>query len=77
MDCEATQVPVVFEIFFIGKSGLFELSDDITAYPEEHEVLLQDGLQYRVLKIIENETQDTKQKFNIIQLQYPAWFKIL
>ena len=33
--CTPDQVPVVFEIYFKGKSGLFELDDDITAYPGE------------------------------------------
>ena len=48
-DCSLEQVPVVFEIFFKGKSGLFELDDTITAFPGEQEVLLQDGFEYRVL----------------------------
>ena len=38
--CLPDQVPVVFEIYFKGKSGLFELDDRITAYPGEQEVLL-------------------------------------
>ena len=48
-DCSKNHVPVVFEINFKGTSGLFELDDDMTAYPGEREVLLQDGLEYRVL----------------------------
>ena len=63
---------VVFEIFFNAKTGLFELDDGISAYPGEQEVLLQDGLQYRVINKMEKETQTTQKKFNLIQLQYPA-----
>ena len=70
--CPPEKVPVVFEIFFKGKSGLFELDDGITAFPGEQEVLLQDGLEYRVLSNEEIKTEDTKQKFNLIKLQYPA-----
>ena len=40
VDCEPEQMPVVFEIFFNAKHGLFELDDGITAYPGEQEVLL-------------------------------------
>ena len=70
--CSPEQLPVVFEIHFKGKSGLFELDDSITAYPGEQEVLLQDGLEYRVLSNTEKETQDTRHKFRLIQLQYSA-----
>lgn len=48
-ECPDDQIPVVFEIFFMSRSGFIELDDDITAYPGEQEVLLQDGLKYRVL----------------------------
>ena len=43
--------PVIFKIKFRGNSGLFELDDELTAYPGENEVLLQDGLKYRVLRV--------------------------
>ena len=39
-DCSSEEVPVVFEIYFRGTSGLFELENAITAYPGEEEVLL-------------------------------------
>ena len=42
---------MVFQIDFKGKKGLFYMSDEYTAYPGEGEVLLQDGLQYRVTAI--------------------------
>ena len=38
------KVPVVFEIDFKGQKGLFEMTDGFSAYPNEGEVLLQDGL---------------------------------
>ena len=39
-----TELPVVFEIIFKGPIGLFDLTDEFTAFPEEQEVLIQDGL---------------------------------
>ena len=42
------------EIEFTGQSQFFSLnSKDYTAYPIEQEVLLQDGIDYEVLEIIE------------------------
>lgn len=41
---------MLFEIEFTGDKGLFELSKEYTAYPDENEVLIQDGLKYRVLE---------------------------
>ena len=34
------RVPVVFEIFFKGSIGLFELTSEHTAFPGEDEVLI-------------------------------------
>ena len=65
-DYSPSQTPVVFEIFFKGKSGLLEIDDDTTAYPGEQEVLLQDGLQYRVLNKMEKETETTREKYTHI-----------
>ena len=62
----------MFEITFTGKEGLFELTEEFTAYPGEGEVLIQDGLEY---KIIDNEvkmTSNTNKEFRLIKLQYPA-----
>ena len=54
--------PVVFEIEFHGKKGLFEMTDDYTAYPGENEVLIQDGLKYQVITNQElNSTKYNKQ----------------
>ena len=52
------EVPVIFEIIFNGNSGLFELTQEFSAYPEECEVLLQDGLEYRILSNEERENSD-------------------
>ena len=71
-DIKDDQIPVVFEIQFKGKSGLFELDDDITAYPGEQEVLLQDGFEYRILSNKDIETKNTGNKFRLIKLRYPA-----
>ena len=40
----------MIQIEFTGENGLFEMSEQYTAYPEEDEVLIQDGLQYRVME---------------------------
>ena len=50
MNLPPEKTPVVFEIEFHGTSGLFELSSEFTAYPDEQEVLVQDGLEYRVVE---------------------------
>ena len=44
VDDEEGKIPVIFEINFTGRIGLFELTDEYTAYPKEDEVLIQDGL---------------------------------
>ena len=45
-ECKAEKVPVVLQIQFMERHGYFELAGEFTAYPEEEEVLIQDGLQY-------------------------------
>lgn len=44
-------LPVIFEIDFQSSIGLFEMTDDISAYPGEFEVLVQDGLVYEILAV--------------------------
>ena len=39
---------VVFKIVFSGDRGLFKLTEGYSAYSEEGEVLVQDGLRYLV-----------------------------
>ena len=56
----------MFEIFFKGRSGMFELDDTITAYPGEEEVLLQDGLEYKVLSNELKQTDDKNQNYFLI-----------
>ena len=34
---------------FKGSRGLFEMTEEYSAFPEEKEVLMQDGLAYRVV----------------------------
>ena len=41
--------PVIFEIHFNSQEGLFRMSEGYSAYPEEDEVLIQDGLMYSVI----------------------------
>ena len=44
-----SKYPVIFEIHFNSEEGLFKMSEEYSAYPEEGEVLIQDGLTYTVI----------------------------
>ena len=66
------QVPVVFQIVFRGSEGLFQLTTGFTAYPDEQEVLVQDGLTYLVTDNSEQLDPETNQTFRLIKLSYPA-----
>ena len=55
---EPEKIPVLMVIDFKGRRQYFNLSSEkYSAYPSEQEVLLQDGIQYRVLK---NEVVDVQ-----------------
>ena len=71
-DLKSYLIPVVFEILFKGNSGFFHLSEGFTAYEEEQEVLVQDGLTYRVTENLEQFNHQRNQKFRLIKLTYPA-----
>lgn len=43
-------MPILLQIQFAGGKGLFEMSAGYSAYADEDEILIQDGLEYRVLK---------------------------
>ena len=47
-DLKEDRVAVIYQIDFKGTCGLFEMTDEYTAYPGEGEVLVQDGLLYKV-----------------------------
>jgi len=68
------QVPVVFQIDFRGSEGLFEMTKGYTAFPEEDEVLIQDGLQYQVISNTEEiaDHEGQMQRYQLIRLQYPV-----
>ena len=71
-------MPVIFEIDFQGNSGLFELTDDVTAYPGEDEILVQDGLEYLIVsneEVIVAEPEEDKdggkkKNYRLIRLKY-------
>ena len=67
-------IPVVFEINFYGQQGLFEMTKGYTAFPNEREVLIQDGLEYSISQNIEASMQYDKTQINyhLIKLHYPA-----
>ena len=72
MDLKSDKVPVVFKIEFRGSQGLFQLTHGCTAYPEEQEVLVQDGLTYRVVDNSDQSDPVTNKKYRQITLSYPA-----
>ena len=65
-------LPVLFKIDFRGEKGLFKLTDEYTAFAEENEVLIQDGLEYLVVenKTIKDEISGVD--IQLIELKYPA-----
>ena len=62
------KTPVVFEICFKGTLRLFQLTKDFTAFPSEKEVLVQDGMTYRVTENSEQVHPVTNKKYHIIKL---------
>ena len=60
------QVPVVFEIIFLSDHGLFELTSGFSAYPDEGEVLIQDGLEYLVVSNEEQVDGASGQSYRLI-----------
>ena len=46
-DLKPDKVPVIFMIVFKSEMGLFEMTDEYSAY-DEKEVIVQDGFQYLV-----------------------------
>ena len=47
------------------------LSREYTAYPGENEVLIQDGLQFRVIDSMIERYEE--KEYKLIKLRYPAW----
>lgn len=70
-DLKEDQVAVIFKINFIGEKGLFFLSQEYSAYPDEGEILVQDGLQYLV-KTNEQKQADEADgiEYRLIELEY-------
>ena len=71
-NCQHDQLPVVFEIQFLQNFGLFYLSSEYTAYPDEDEVLIQDGLQYQVLESKEMIEEQSGKKYVLIRMRHPV-----
>ena len=63
---------MVLEIHFQTGQGLFELTSEYTAYPEESEVLIQDGLEYLIHEINEEINESNGKPFKVITLKYPT-----
>ena len=61
---EVNKVSVVFDIDFKGETGLFQLTDEFTAYPGENEILVQDGFKYLVLNVAEKINKKDKRNYD-------------
>ena len=64
---------MVYQIDFHGTKGIFEMSEGYSSYPDQGEVLIQDGLQYSITDIEEKE--DDGKPFFHITLRYPPQSK--
>ena len=71
-DCNNHQTPVLFEILIKGASGAFELTKGFSAFPNEKEVLVQDGLTYKVTGNSEQVDPESNKSYRLINLSYPA-----
>lgn len=72
LDCTADRIPVLFIIEFHGQHGLFEMTSAYTAFEDEDEVLVQDGLEYLIMSNEQLTMKDSGMKYQVIQLKYPA-----
>ena len=46
------KIPLLMEIIFQGNRQFFELNSyELSAYPDEQEILLQDGIKYQVEEV--------------------------
>ncbi len=66
------RLPVLFRINFSGDRGIFELSSGYSAYPEEEEVIIQDGLKYKVINNTDNFDEEKQMSYKLIELVFPA-----
>lgn len=71
-DLEEDKVAVIYNIVFNDDEGLFSMNDRRFTAFEEEEVLLQDGLEYRIVSIEEKEDQDLNIPYVNITLIYPS-----
>ena len=73
-DSSNVMFPVLYEIFFTKNEGFIQIEQVDSEYPDEKEMLLQDGLTFSVLdkKLIQFENADgTATDCYHIQLHYP------
>ena len=63
---------IIFEIEFVKNYGLFYMTPEYTAYPDEDEVLIQDGLEYQVLNNSEKVDEGTGKRYVLIKLRHPV-----
>ena len=74
-DSTSSVVPLLIEIDFKGNQFFYLNSEKLSAYPDEKEVLLQDGVQYKVVTVqpetvtVEEGGQEFQRKLNVVRLQ--------
>lgn len=66
------KIAVLYKIKFTGDEGLFFMSDPRFTAFEEDEVLVQDGLEYRIDSVKEVEDEDFGMPLTTVTLVYPA-----
>lgn len=65
-------ISVLFKINFEGSTGLIQLTSDYTAYPNEEEVLVQDGLEYKVLSKMHMKDEESGKPYAVVEMEYPV-----
>ena len=65
-------LPIVYQIEFNTHLGQFHMDrDECTAFLDEEEVILQDGLQYKILRKEEVECPNSHKKYHLVHLAHP------
>ena len=65
-DLEEGKMAVIYEIEFTGSRGIFFMSSrEFTAHREEQEVLLQDGLEFKITSVQESQVDEQNANQNV------------
>ena len=72
---DTDDVPVLYEIFYTKNQGFLHIEKILSDYPDEKEIILQDGLTFTVLSMQDIHIADADNNFRNcchVQLYYPA-----